>query len=161
VQIVVAGVAGSGKTTVGRRLAAELGWAFVEGDDLHPPENVRKMRRGVPLTAADREPWLAALAGRLDELDAGAKSAVVACSALGRSFRRRLATGRPGLRLVWLDADPALLARRLRARRGHFFGPDLLASQIGAVEPPVHALRVDAARTPADIVAAIRRALGV
>jgi gluconokinase len=134
--VVVSGVAGSGKTTVGNALAQRLGWAFVEGDHLHPDENVAKMARGEPLSDADRAPWLAALRGRIaTHLHAGVP-AVVTTSALKRSYRAALGVPDARVLLVFLEARPELVERRLAARGNHFFPPALLASQFAAVEPP-------------------------
>jgi gluconokinase len=157
---VLMGVTGSGKTTVGRLLAADLGWAFVEGDDFHPAANVEKMRRGEPLDDADRAPWLRALARRIDELVAAGQSAVVACSALKQAYRELLARGRPGVSFVYLKAPAGLLGERLRHRTGHFMPPALLASQLDTLEEPADALTVDAGPPPKAVVAAIRRGLG-
>ncbi|MDQ0464010.1 gluconokinase [Caulobacter ginsengisoli] len=122
------GVAGSGKSTLGAALAGRLGWPFQDGDDLHPAANIARMAAGTPLTDADRAPWLAAVADWI----AGHPQGVVACSALKRAYRDRL--GAP--RLVYLRGEPDLIARRLEARRAHFFAPDLLASQFADLEPP-------------------------
>jgi gluconokinase len=159
--VVLMGVAGSGKTTVGRLLAAELGWTFVEGDAFHPLANVEKMHRGEPLTDADRAPWLRALRARIDELAAGGRSAVVACSALKQAYRAVLAAGRPEVVFVHLTAAPAVLRDRLRHRRGHFMPPGLLESQLATLEEPAGVLAVDVTSRPAESVAAIRRGLGV
>src|SRR5580700_2871131 len=133
---VLAGVSGSGKTTVGESLARRLAWPFTDGDALHPAANIAKMRAGVPLTDKDRRPWLEAVAAVLDERIAAGQSAVVACSALKRSYRDMLLAGRPAVRMVFLDAGRDLLAARLAARHGHFFRADLLDSQLAALEPP-------------------------
>lgn len=145
------GVAGSGKSTVGRLLAERLGWPFVDGDDLHPAENVEKMRRGIPLTDADRLPWLE----RLRELVSRSERAVVACSALKESYRRTLEGGDPRVRFVYLRADPALLASRLEKRTGHFFARTLLDSQLAALEEPEDAIVVDASQPAEAAVQAI------
>jgi gluconokinase len=134
--VVVAGVAGSGKSTVGKQLAARLGWAFADGDTFHPAANVAKMRAGLPLTDADREPWLAAMAAWMDDVLASGQSAVLACSALKRRYRDELLDGRPQARLVFLDISQAACDARLAARTGHFFHEPLLASQFAALEPP-------------------------
>jgi len=157
--VLLMGVTGSGKTTVGRLLAAELGWTFVEGDDFHPRANVEKMHRGEPLDDADRAPWLRALRRRIDELVADGRSAVVACSALKATYRAVLATGRPEVRFVHLKAPRELIDDRLRHRVGHFMPPALLASQLDTLEEPADALVVDAAPAPAAVVATIRRGL--
>jgi gluconokinase len=139
---ILMGVAGSGKTTLGRALAERLGWTFVEGDAFHPPQNVAKMAEGTPLADADRAPWLSAIRAHLEVLHAEGRSAVLACSALKAAYRDALARGLPA-RFVWLDVPPQVLAQRLGAREGHFAGEDLLASQIAALEPPASALRLD------------------
>jgi gluconokinase len=158
---VLMGVTGAGKTTVGRRLAADLGWVFVEGDDLHPPANIDRMRRGEPLTDADRWPWLRALRGRIDELVLAGRSAVVTCSALKEAYRDALAAERPEVRFVYLQAPAGVIEDRLRHRVGHFMPPGLLASQLETLEEPTDAVAVDARSTPAEIVAAVRRGLGI
>src|SRR5262249_1867143 len=115
--VVLIGVTGSGKTTLGQLLACQLGWPFVEGDDFHPRANVEKMHRGEPLTDADRAPWLRALRARIDELAAAGGSAVVACSALKQAYRDVLADGRPEVVFVHLTAPPAVIRDRLDHRR--------------------------------------------
>jgi gluconokinase len=156
--VVVMGVAGTGKTTIGTLLGRELGWPFFEGDDYHSPANVEKMRHGIALTDADRDGWLTALRALIDGI---AGSAVLACSALKAAYRDRLAGGRDDVRFVHLIGDPALLRRRLEHRRGHYMPASLLDSQLATLEPPADAITVDVGGTPAQIVAAIRRALGV
>ena len=146
--LIVMGAAGSGKSTVGRLLAERLGWPFLDGDDFHPPANVNKMRMGIPLTDADRLPWL----HRLRELASRSGSAVIACSALKESYRLILSGGDPRVRFVYLRADPALLAARLETRTGHFFTRPLLESQLAALEEPAGAIVVDASRSPEAIV---------
>ncbi len=157
--IVVMGVAGSGKTTVGRRLADALGWPFYDGDDFHPLANVEKMARGDALTDADRAPWLDALASLIAGADG--TSAVLACSALKGAYRKRLATGTDAVFFVYLRASVEVIRERLAARRGHFFDPDLLESQFAALEEPAEALTLDATRPPEALVAAIRAAFEV
>src|SRR5215472_5385930 len=121
--IVVMGVAGAGKTTVGRLLAGELGWQFVEGDEFHTPESIAKIHHGIGLDDADRAPWLARLAGVIRDLLAHDASAVLACSALKREYRERLRVDPARVRFVYLRSTPAVLEARLRARHGHFAGP--------------------------------------
>jgi gluconokinase len=157
--IVVMGVSGSGKTTVGQLLADALGAEFAEGDAYHPPANVDKMRRGTPLEDADRWPWLQALAAQIDRWLAAGKTVVLACSALKQSYRDVLAQGRPGVRFVHLEGDKALIRRRLDARRGHYMPAALLDSQFAALEPPADAVTVDVAGTPEAIAATIIRVL--
>lgn len=133
---VVMGVAGAGKTTIGRALARRLGWRFQEGDALHPPENVAKMRSGHPLDDADRAPWLAAIAARIDAWRRANVAGVVTCSALKRAYRDAIVGGRPEVRLVYLEGGRDQLAARLAARSGHFMPASLLDSQLAALEPP-------------------------
>ncbi len=171
--IVVMGPAASGKSTIGRRLAAALGCPFHDGDDFHPPENVARMRAGLPLGDAERAPWLAALGALIARCVAGGESAVLACSALRRDYRRTLVAGVPereretAVRVVYLQAGEALLAARLAARPSHFFAPALLASQLAALEEPAGddepapVLTVDAAADPGELVGTIRATLGV
>lgn len=156
--VVVMGVGGSGKTTIGERLAQALGAAFIEGDTYHPPGNIAKMRRGVALEDADRWPWLRALACEIAERDRRGEDAVLACSALKRSYRRQLAEAVPDIFFVHLDGAAELIEARLRMRAGHFLPPTLLSSQLAALEPPGSdepALSVDIAAPPDDIVATL------
>jgi gluconokinase len=159
--VILTGVSGAGKTTVGERLAAELGWPFVDGDRFHPPANVEKMSRGLALTDADRWPWLEALRDRIASLEAGGESAVVACSALKSSYRDVLLSAADEARVVYLKGSQELIDGRLRARAGHFFDPALLASQFEALEEPADALVVGVGRRPGEVVAEIRRLLGL
>lgn len=160
VVIVLMGIAGAGKTTVGARLAGALGWPFVDGDALHPPRNIDKMRRGLPLTDADREPWLARVRERIEDYVRAAQPAVIACSALRHAYRERLRVD-PAVRFVYLKGDYALLHHRLRQRSGHFLEAPLLESQFAALEQPGDAITVDAALPVTDIVRHVRTALGV
>ena len=156
--VIVAGVSGSGKTTVGALLAGRLGWRFADADDLHPAANVAKMRAGIPLTDTDRWPWLRAIAAWMDECIGRGEDAVVACSALRRRSRDLLLDGRPAARMVFLAVDREVLARRLAARHGHFFPEQLLSSQFDALEPPApdeRVLTVVPADTPAATVDSI------
>ena len=139
------GVSGSGKTTVGLALAERLGWLFIEGDELHPPENVAAMASGRALTDADRNPWLLAIRARIEEVIHAGGYAVIACSALKHSYRRVLAGAEGGreVRFVHLDVPPAILRERLGARVGHFMPVELLESQLATLEPSTSALRVD------------------
>lgn len=156
--LVIMGVSGSGKSTVGRRLADELGWAFADADDFHPPANRTKMAAGQPLDDADREPWLTTLAELLRDHLERAAPLVLACSALKRAYRDRLAMS-PEVTFVHLQGDPTLIAERLAGRAGHFMPAALLGSQLAALEPPADAVTADIAATPAEIVANLRRRL--
>lgn len=134
--VIVMGVSGSGKTTVGERLAGRLGWRYVDGDTFHPAGNVAKMRAGQPLTDDDRRPWLAAIAAAIDREIARGERIVVACSALKRSYRTVLVHGRDDIRLVYLKGSRELIARRLAGRRNHFMPSQLLDSQLAALDEP-------------------------
>lgn len=130
------GVSGSGKSTVGLALAERLGWLFVDGDALHPPENVAKMHAGHALNDADRAPWLAAIRARIDAWRAAGTTGVITCSALKRRYRDALIGENTDVSLVYLEGSPALIAGRLAERRGHFMPESLLDSQFAALEPP-------------------------
>jgi carbohydrate kinase (thermoresistant glucokinase family) len=130
------GVSGSGKTTIGEGVAAQLGWDLVEGDKFHPPANIAKMSRGIPLDDADRLPWLRAIATAIDEHLAVGKSAVVACSALKRAYRDILIGPRTNVPLVYLQGSRELIGQRMAARKAHFMPPALLDSQFATLEEP-------------------------
>jgi gluconokinase len=155
------GVAGAGKTTVGRLLADELGWEFYDADDYHPPANVEKMSRGVPLADDDRRPWLEALRRLVRDAHARGESAVLACSALKESYRRKLLPADERALLVYLKIDYDAVAGRVANRRGHYMKPELLDSQFAALEEPARETHFDASQPPDEIVRAIRRRLGV
>ena len=162
--VILAGVAGSGKTTVGRALAARMGWAFEDADALHSPADIAKMHSGVPLTDADRWPWLETVAAWLDARIAAGTPAVVACSVLKRSYREFLYRGRPAVQIVMLQADGAVLTARLTGRRGHFFPAKLLQSQLADLEMPGDTeptLVVAATGSPAELADEIMRGLGL
>jgi carbohydrate kinase (thermoresistant glucokinase family) len=133
---IVMGVSGSGKTTIARGLADAEGWMLLEGDSFHPPANVAKMSAGIPLTDADRWPWLRAIAAREDELIAAGQSAVVACSALKRAYRDILTGDRPDMILVYLRGSKDLIEDRMKQRKNHFMPPALLDSQFATLEEP-------------------------
>jgi len=154
------GVSGSGKTTVGQLLASQLEWHFADADDFHSASNVEKMRNGIPLTDADRAPWLATLRSMCAHWIATGKNAVLACSALKRAYREELRVS-PEIKLVYLKGSPQLLYERLHARTGHFMTERMLASQLEALEEPKDALVVDVGQSAADIVAEIRAKLGL
>lgn len=134
--LVVMGVSGCGKTSVGRLVAQTLGLEFIEGDELHPPRNVALMAAGTPLTDDDRADWLATIARRLGGAHAAGRGLVVSCSALKRRYRDVLRAPCPGLRFVHLHGSAALLHQRLSARTGHYMPPSLLDSQLATLEPP-------------------------
>jgi gluconokinase len=160
--VVVMGVSGVGKSSVGARLAARLGTTFLDADDFHPPANVERMRAGIALTDADRAEWLDALAARLAQAVADNESAVLACSALKRSYRDVLRRGAPQLRLVHLTGSRALLAERIAARADHYMPPSLLPSQLALLEAPgadERAITLDVAPPTDDLVAALLKAL--
>jgi gluconokinase len=161
VVIILMGVAGSGKTAVGRALAAVLGWRFEDADAYHQSSSIAKMRRGIPLSDADRAPWLAALHALVARSADRREPLVLACSALKEEYRQKLAGGLARVRFVHLTADEATLRRRLESRADHFFGPSLLTSQLAALEPPRDALTVDTTAPIEQVVAAIRYEFGV
>jgi gluconokinase len=160
VVIVLMGVSGAGKTTVGQLLASELGWDFADGDDYHSPSKVEKMRSGIPLTDADRAPWLETLRTLIATRIAAGKNTVLACSALKQTYRQVLQVG-PEVSIVYLKGTPQVLQQRLRERRGHFMTERMLASQLAALEPPADAVAIDTDCSPAEIVTAIRARLGL
>ncbi len=159
--IIVMGVAGSGKTTVGEQLAERLGWPYHEGDTYHPEANVAKMSQGHGLTDEDRGPWLQALREMIEEEDREGRSAVLACSALKRAYRRRLRPEDVDVRFVYLKAARPLLHERLFARKGHYAGADLLESQFAALEEPDDALTLSAELPPGTLVDRIIEGLGL
>jgi gluconokinase len=134
--LVVMGVSGSGKSTIGEKLAQRLGWSYEDGDRFHPASNVAKMSAGQPLTDEDRWPWLQAIANEIDRVCEAGEHAVIACSALKRPYRDILVHGRHDVRIIYLQGTQALIASRLALRKGHFMPPGLLASQFGTLEPP-------------------------
>jgi gluconokinase len=130
------GVSGSGKSTIGEKLAQRLGWSYEDGDRFHPASNVAKMSAGQPLTDEDRRPWLQAIADEIDRVCEAGEHAVIACSALKRAYRDLLVHGRKDVRIIYLKGTRDLIASRLALRKGHFMPPGLLASQFGTLEPP-------------------------
>jgi carbohydrate kinase (thermoresistant glucokinase family) len=159
--LLLMGVSGSGKTTVGEIVAGRLGWAYAEADAFHSPASVAKMAAGQPLTDEDRWPWLTAIAAWLDERIAKAEPGVVTCSALKRKYRDLLR--RPEVLVVYLRGSPELIAQRLAPRQGHFFKPGLLDSQFAALEEPTPdeaVLSVPIGGTPGEIAEAVLAALG-
>ena len=155
--VIVTGPSGAGKSTVGRALAEEQGWSFIDADDLHTPESIAKMRQGIGLSDAERWPWLERVRHVIDARARAGDSLVVACSALRESYRQYLAEGRSEVRFVFLRGSPELLETRLMRRTGHFASAGLLHSQLEALEPPTSGLIVDAALPVPAIVAEISR----
>jgi gluconokinase len=157
--VVLMGVSGSGKTTVGDLLARQLGWRYLDADDHHPPENVEKMRAGTALTDTDRWPWLDRLNHLLREHQAAGEHVVLACSALRQVYRERLAQGLDDVRWVHLAGPFDLIASRLQARKHRYMPATLLRSQFDTLEPPTDALVVDIAEPPEALAARIAQAL--
>jgi gluconokinase len=153
--VIVMGVSGVGKTTVGQALARELGWRFLDADDYHPPQNVAKMAAGQPLDDEDRKPWLEELNAQLQKLAARNESAILACSALKERYRRRLSDGIKRIEFVYLKGDFELIHSRLAQRRHRFMPESLLRSQFEALEPPQRAITLDAGADVDACVAAI------
>lgn len=159
--ILVMGVAGSGKTTIGQLLAEELGWSFIDADDVHPPANIKKMSAGQPLNDEDRAPWLAALRQRIEECLACGENAVVTCSALKERYREIIVVDPEKVKIVHLHGSPELLRSRIAGRKGHFMSASMLDSQLASLEPPANALKLDVVQTPPELVARIRREYGI
>ncbi len=157
--VILMGVTGSGKTTVGRMLAQQLDWEFADADDFHPPGNIEKIKRGIALDEADRQPWLQSLKADIARRAAAGINTVLACSALKRSYRREL--GAPAVRFVYLKGNPDLITGRVRARVGHFAGEQILAGQFADLEEPDEALVVDITQSPEQLVTQIRQGLGL
>lgn len=158
--IVLMGVTGSGKSTVGKLLAQQLGWKFFDRDDFHSPANIEKMRRGMPLNDDDRRPWLEAIRESIRKMVERSENAVIACSALKHSYRQMLRIAGEVV-FVYLKANIDTVRERLRNRTGHFMNPDLIQSQFDTLEESEQALRVDASLPPGEIVRRIRTQLQV
>jgi gluconokinase len=156
--VIIMGVVGAGKTTVGSLLASKVGWEFADADDFHPVSNVEKIRQGIPLTDDDREPWLDRLRQAIDRWIVNGNNVVLACSALKRSYRAKLCAG-PQVQFVYLKGTAGLIAGRLHSRHGHFAGESILASQLADLEEPKAAITVDVAESPEKIVDEIRDGL--
>ena len=157
--IILMGVSGSGKSTIGQRLASDFDWMFVDADDFHPLANREKMKRGIPLTDADRLPWLLSLRQTIDRWDAAGKSVVLACSALKEQYRRILGCDRSYIRLIYLQGKFESIASRLQARSQHFMPATLLQSQFEALEEPQNALWIDITNSPEAILQQIKTAI--
>ena len=158
--ILVMGVTGSGKTTVGKALAESLHWQFADADDFHSPANISKMRAGIPLDDADRVPWLAALRMQIDNWLRAGTNAVLACSALKHAYREQLVASSE-VRVVYLRGSRELIAKRLKERHGHYMDPNLLPSQFATLEEPRDALAVDVDASVDEIVGRIRTVLNL
>ena len=154
------GVSGSGKTTIGTRLASELGWPFADGDDYHSASNIEKMRNGIPLTDADRAPWLDALRAVIAKWIRDRTSGVLACSALKQAYREKLEAG-PEVHFVLLTASPEVLRTRLRAREGHYMKEEMLQSQLATLELPADVVVVDVSGSIAETLQQVREKLGL
>jgi gluconokinase len=150
--IVVMGPTGSGKTTIGSLLAARLGWAFVDADEFHSAANKDKMHRGIPLTDADRLPWLQSIHDQIERWLAEKRSVVLACSALKQSYRNLLWSGSSDIRLIYLKGSYDLIYQRLLARKGHFANEHILAGQFADLEEPADAITVDIGPSPEEVV---------
>ncbi len=157
--VLLMGVAGSGTTTTGRQLPAELGWRFADADDYHSAANVAKMRAGIPLDDSDRAPWLAAIRLYIDTRIERNENAVVTCSALKEKHRAVLLDGTSQVKLVYLRGTREVLWSRISGRQGHFMKPAMLDSQLATLEEPVNAVAIDIAQSPAQIIAGIRAAI--
>ena len=158
--VVIMGATGAGKTTIGTMLAAQLNWQFADADTFHPPANIEKMSRGIPLNDADRAPWLEAMRKAILEWIAAGKNVVLACSALKRAYRELLRPS-PEVKIIYLKGNYALFAERIRHRHGHFAGESILAGQFADLEEPGDTITVDAAQSPEQIVAEIRKRLAL
>jgi gluconokinase len=158
--VIVMGVTGAGKTTVGNMLAGQLAWTFVDADSFHSAANVDKMRRGIPLDDADRAPWLQAMRDAISQWIQDRGNVVLACSALKRSYRDELRVG-PEVRVVYLKGSKELISSRLRQRHGHFAGESILAGQFADLEEPTDAIVVDVGLSPEEIVRGIREQLNI
>ncbi len=159
--LLLMGVAGSGKTTIGRRLATELGWPYHEADDFHSAANKDKMGRGLPLDDYDRAPWLAAIRTAMDDCLAAGRSAVFTCSGLKEKYRGVLMNGAPGVSLVYLACDYETSLARVGRRQGHYMKADMVKSQFEALETPADALTLDTRLPPGKIIAEIKRSLSL
>jgi gluconokinase len=156
--LILMGVVGSGKTTVGCLLAQQLHWKFADADDFHPAANIEKIRQGVALNDGDRRPWLELLRTNIETWSSAGVNVVLACSALKESYRKELTTG-PDVQFVYLKGSADLIARRLGSREGHFAGAQILAAQLADLEEPKSAIAVDIDKRPEQIVSEIRNKL--
>jgi len=157
--VVLMGVSGSGKSTIGRLLSQRLGWPFLDGDDFHPASNIQKMSRGIPLTDEDRLPWLDRIAEEIHKFERDHRNAIFACSALKAQYREILIQGNPDVRFVLLDGSFELIHQRLASRKGHFMKPELLQSQFDALERSTDLVIVNIDQSPEQIVTEIAKRL--
>jgi gluconokinase len=160
VVVVVMGVTGAGKTTIGSLLAQQMGWEFKDADQFHPPANIEKMSHGIPLDDADRGPWLAAMHSGIVSWLANGENVVLACSALKRSYRESLCID-PRVKLLYLKGSFDLISERVRSRKEHFAKADLVSSQFADLEEPDDAITLDVSKSPEEVVAEARRRLGL
>ena len=158
--ILIMGVSGSGKTTIGQMLGSQLNWPFVDGDNLHSATNIAKMAAGIPLTDEDRAPWLQSIHDQIESWRSQQRSGIVACSALKEGYRQILITS-SDVKLVYLRGSYDLIYSRMQHRPGHYMKPEMLQSQFAALEEPANALVVDVAKSAAEIVSTIRQGLAV
>jgi gluconokinase len=159
--ILIMGVSGSGKTTIGQMLAAQLNWQFQDADDLHSPANIEQMRRGIPLTDADRRPWLRSLRAEIERAIDTHTNLILACSALKAEYRQDLGIGADRVEFVYLKGAIELIQQRLKQRTGHFMNPDLLQSQFADLQEPDDAIVIEIDLSPAEIVQQIATELAL
>ena len=157
--MILMGVSGSGKTTIGKALASKLGWDFYDADDFHPPENITKMVRGIPLNDSDRAPWLASLHDLVESCLTQNRPGILACSALKEKYRQKLLEGNEGVRLIYLKGSYELLWSRMFARTDHYMKPEMLQSQFDALEEPADAIIIDISHSADEIVQEILQQL--
>ena len=153
--LILMGVSGCGKSTIGQKLAGQLGWDFFDADDFHPPQNIEKMANGIPLNDADRAPWLGALHKQIAVSLRADRPGILACSALKERYRRQLLVGNRGVKIIYLKGNYELIWARMNARPGHYMKEDMLQSQFNALEEPQDALTVDITPSVDEIVATI------
>ncbi len=157
--IILMGVSGAGKTTIGKLLANELGWSFHEGDEFHPKANIEKMEKGIPLTDGDREQWLHSLRGLINSLVSQSQDAAIACSALKQTYRDELEKGVEDIYFIYLKGNYDLIEQRLKERSGHYMKAGLLKSQFDTLEEPGGVLVVDVGQEPAVLVGIIKQSI--
>ena len=156
--VLVMGTTGAGKTTIGTILARRLGWTFLDADDFHPAANIEKMKKGIPLTDADRAPWLAAIHAELERRSKAGENVVLACSALKQKYRDKISAGLD-VKVVYLKGSYETMRRHIEERHGHFAGAGILAGQFADLEEPKDAIVVDVSKTPEEIVSEVRACL--